>query len=326
MALEDDVVVEDIPLSDDEIKQLDDDFASLGEPTEKKEVVEEKLTPEEEEDKQEDELHSDKSPEEREAIRERRRLERKQKVEYRKQKEDSYRREIETLRRQLDEVNSWKNTVEKRNVQSGIAQIDKAINDANEALNLSRQAMAQATRDNDGQAQVDATELYYAARKRAEDLNNVKQTIAKRMSQRPQQTLDPGIVQNAQRWIESKPWYDVTGKDEDSRVTQSIEGGMASQGWDPRQPEYWKELDTRLQKYLPHRFNTSYTGSNTSTKGEKPRPPTESSSQGATKPTSGYRLSPERVKAMKDAGVWDDPSARREMIKSYIDYDKQSKG
>jgi hypothetical protein len=204
MALEDDVVVEDIPLSDDEIKQLDDDFASLGES--KLEPVAVESSDDDDREKEVEEDHFDKSPEEREAIRERRRLERKQKVEYRKQKEDSYRREIETLRRQLDEVNSWKNTVEKRNVQSGIAQIDKAINDANDALNLSRQAMAQATQDNDGQAQVDATELYYAARKRAEDLNNVKQTIAKRMSQRPQQTLDPGIVQNAQRWIESKPW------------------------------------------------------------------------------------------------------------------------
>jgi len=330
MALDDGIVVEESPLTDEDIKQLDDDFEALGEkPAEEaKPIIEEQKVEDDDDDreKQLEEDHGDKTPEEREAIRERRRLERKQKVEHRKQKEDSYRREIETLRKQLDEVNAWKNTVEKRNVQSGIAQIDKAIQDAQEALELSKQAIAQATQEQNGQALVDAQELYYAARKRGEDLANVKQTIAKRMSQRPQQTLDPGVVQQAQAWIATKPWYDVTGKDQDSRITQSIEGGMAEQGWDPRQPEYWKELDTRLQKYLPHRFNVSYTAPNGSNTGEKPKPPTESSNQAAGKPTTGYRLSPDRVKAMKEAGVWDDPSARREMIKSYMDFDKQAKG
>jgi hypothetical protein len=81
-----------------------------------------------------------------------------------------------------------------------------------------------------------------------------------------------------------------------------------------------------LQKYLPHRFNVSYTGNTGSTRGGNPKPPTESSNQTATKTTTGYRLSPDRVKAMKEAGIWEDPTARREMIKSYMDFDKQAKG
>jgi hypothetical protein len=324
MAQEDEVIVEDIPLSDSEIKQLNEDFESLGESKPEPAAVESNDDDDREKEVEED--HSDKTPEEREAIRERRRLERKQKTEYRKQKEDSYRREIETLRNQLNEVNSWKNTVEKRNVQSGIAQIDKAISDANDALQLSRQAIAQATQENNGQAQVDAQELYYAARKRMEDLANVKQVIAKRMAQRPQQNIDPNIVNRAKTWMDGKSWYDISGKNQDSRVVLSIDNTLAEEGWDPRTDDYWNELDNRIQKYLPHRFNANYNSSNVPSKGDKPRPPTESSSQGASKSSAGYRLSPERVKAMRDAGVWDDPTARREMIKSYIDYDKQSKG
>ena len=111
-------------------------------------------------------------------------------------------------------------------------------------------------------------------------------------------------------------------KDMDSRITQVIESSLADEGWDPRQPEYWSELDTRLAKNLPHRFGLSYTGSNTSSRGEKPKPPTESSGSGTPTKATGYRLSPERVRAMKEAGMWDDQEKRRAMIKRYQEMDK----
>ena len=313
-------------LDEEDKRKLDEDLKALGEQVAEEPAVEpEVLSSEEIEDKKDDELHADKTPEEREAIRERRRQERKQKVEHRKQKEDSYRREIEGLRKQLEEVNTWKNSVEKRDVQSGIAQLDKAINDSTEALNIAKQAIREATETQNGQALVDAQELYYAARKRGEDLGRVKQTIQQRLNQPQQRTLDQVVVNQAQNWMSSKPWYDVSGKDSDSRITQVVESGLTDEGWDPRQPEYWSELDNRLQKYLPHRFNMSYTSSTSSTRGEKPKPPTESSSPGTGVQSTGYRLSPERVKAMKEAGMWDDPSKRQAMVKRYVELDKQSR-
>jgi len=326
------VVLDEITVSEEDQTQLTKDFEELGvlKPEEPKVETKQELTPEEEDDRREDALHQDKTPEEREAIRERRRIERQEKKQRIKDKEDSYRREIDGLRKQLEEVNTWKNTVEKRNISSGIAQIDKGIQDANEALELARQAMAQATQEQNGQAHVEATELYYAARKRAEDLTKVKQTITQRMAQKPPQNL-PGtmVVNQVKNWMRDKSWYDIHGRDPDSQIVQTVERGVASEGWDPRQPEYWQEVDNRIKKYLPHRFanaqNTSYTGSNSSINGGNPRPPTESSSQTASKTSMGYRLSPERVKAIKESGNWDDPKARREMIQSYIDYDKQQR-
>jgi hypothetical protein len=325
------VVIDEVTVSDEDQNQLATDFEELGiSKPEDKQVEAQPLTPEEEDDRREDALHQDKSPEEREAIRERRRVERQQKKQHARDKEESYRREIDGLRKQLEEVNTWKNTVEKRNISSGIAQIDKGIQDANEALELARQAMAQATQEQNGQAHVDATELYYAARKRAEDLGRVKQTITQRMAQKPAQNLPDAVVVNqVKNWMKDKTWYDVRGRDPDSQVVQTVERGVASEGWDPRQPEYWQEVDNRIKKYLPHRFanaqNASYTGSNSSTNGGIPRPPTESSSQTASKTSTGYRLSPDRVRAIKESGNWDDPKARREMIQSYMDYDKQQR-
>lgn len=327
MAEENEVRVEEPIVSEEDLSVLNADLTELGHVPEpkKEEPIVENLTPEEEEDRREDALHQDKTPEEREAIRERRRIERQEKKQRAKDKEESYRREIEGLRKQLEEVNTWKNTVEKRNVQSGVAQIDKGIQDAQEALELAKQAIAQATQEQNGQALVDAQELYYAARKRGEDLMRVKQTIAQRMAQKPQQNLpDVAVVNQVKNWMKDKTWYDVHGRDPDSQIVQVVERGVASEGWDPKQANYWEEVDNRLKKYLPHRFAVSYTGSNSSPKGGS-KPPTESSSQGSSKTSSGYVLSADRVRAIKEAGAWDDPKARREMIQSYIDYDKQNR-
>ena len=321
----DDIIIEESVVSSEDQNVLDQDLIDLGEKPQVKEPQKD-LTPEEEEDRKEDELHQDKTPEEREAIRERRRIERQEKKRHVREKEDSYKREIEGLRKQLQEVNTWKNTVEKRNINSGIAQIDKGIQDANEALELARQAMAQATQEQNGQAQVDATELYYAARKRAEDLTRVKQTIAQKMAQKPQQNLpDVNVVNQVKNWMKDKAWYDIHGRDPDSQVVQTVERGVASEGMDPRYPEYWQEVDARLKKYIPHRFAVSYTGNTGSTNGGNPRPPTEGSSSTSRSSSTGYRLSPDRVKAIREAGAWDDPVSRKEMIKAYMDYDKQSR-
>jgi hypothetical protein len=261
------------------------------------------------------------SDEEREAIRERRRQERQMKKNYRKEKEESYKREIEGLRRQVAEMNEWKNSVEHRRVNSGVAQLDKALRESMDAIEVAKKAIREATETQNGEALVDAQELYYVARKRAEDLGRLRQNITRQMQAPPQQNIDPAVVRNAQGWMDGKEWYDPTGRDPDSRVALTIDNAMAEEGWDPRTPEYWSELDNRLKKYLPHRYNSGYTGSNES-KGRKT--PTGGSSQTVSAKSSSreYRLSPERVRAMKEAGMWDDPDKRKKMIQRYMEMDK----
>ncbi len=318
-------------LSKDEQDQLDADLKELGVvPEQVVEKTVEKATDEEAEHEDDKDLPEDvdKSPEEREAIRARRRNERQQKKQWRKEKEESQQREIDSLRKQLQEVNEWKNTVEHRNVQSGVAQIDKAISDAEQTLQLARSALKEATVNQDGDALVDAQELYYAARKRSEDLGRLKQAINQKMSQPQRGNVDPRVFNNARSWMESKTWYDPTGQDEDSYLTTQIDNRLAAEGWDPRTPEYWTELDARLQKYLPHRFTTtssvSYTENNQSAR--RSTPPTSGSGQdGRPGSSTQYRLSPERVRAMKEAGMWDDPDKRKKMIQRYMEQDKNSR-
>jgi hypothetical protein len=219
-------------------------------------------------------------------------------------------------------MNEWKNTVEQRRVQSGVAQLDKALKDSIDAIEVAKRAISQATEDRDGAALVDAQELYYAARKRAEDLGRVRNQIQQRQSQPPRQNIDQAVVTHAQSWMQGKDWYDPTGKNQDSRVALTIDNALAEEGWDPRTPEYWTELDTRLKNYLPHRYNSGYT----ERKRDETRPPTGGSSQtrgGAS--SSNFTLSPERVRAMKEAGYWDDPEKRKTMIRRYMEQDRNAK-
>lgn len=260
--------------------------------------------------------------EERERIRERRRQERQDKKKYRQEKEDSYKREIDGLRRQLAEVNEWKNTVEHRRVQAGIGQLDKSIKDATEAIEVAKQAIREATETQNGAALVDAQELYYAARKRAEDLSKLRQSFNQRAQQRPQQNIDPMVVKQAQGWMKNKEWYDPSGQDSDSRVVLTLDNALAEEGWDPRTPEYWTELDERVKKYLPHRASEVYTST---TRSRKSITGGSGQSGSSSIPQGSYRLSPERVRAMKEAGMWDDPEKRKNMIKRYMDLDKTNR-
>lgn len=41
--------------------------------------------------------------------------------------------------------------------------------------------------------------------------------------------------------------------------------------------------------------------------------------------TNEIVIDPERVKAMKEAGIWDDPKRRAAMIQKYAQYDRQQK-
>jgi hypothetical protein len=83
-------------------------------------------------------------------------------------------------------------------------------------------------------------------------------------------------------------------------------------------PEYWEELDDRLQKLLPHR----YTGTTDEEPRRTSRPRNVVTASGRNTPSSTgganqFTLSRDQVQAMKDAGMWDDPVKRAKMVKRY---------
>lgn len=268
----------------------------------------------------EDNQSDEEDDNERSAIRERRREERQRKKQAAREREDTMRRELAARDAIISEMQSKLAAIENRNAGSELAQIENGKREAAKAYQFFKDQIRVAGEAGNYAAVADATEKMIQAQRKFEELNNVETAFKQRQS--APQPLDPRLMNHAQRWMEKNKWYDPTGRDQDSEIAMRLDQRLAQEGWDPTTESYWQELDSRLKKYLPHRAKSG------SVQTAKPK----SVVSGSGRETSGsaakdsYRLSADRVQALRDAGIWDDPKARSEAIKRYREYDKQNQG
>ncbi len=193
---------------------------------------------------------------------------------------------------------------------------EKASEDEEYRLQYAQQKMQEATDNSDGAAFTKAQELWYDSRRKLEAMRDYKER-ATRASSQETAPANPRLVKLANSWMERNPWYDPDSGDEDTQIAKIIDNKLVAEGWDPASPDYWEELDNRLQKRLPHRYTQSH---DEPSRRSKPRSiVTGSGREGSSSRGSGssFVLSPEQVRAMKDAGFWDDPQKRAKMIKRY---------
>lgn len=232
---------------------------------------------------------------------------------------------LQMLERQNQELISRLSVVERKTHSADLARIDKAIEDSELRINYAKMKLSEAAEARDGNAMAKAQELWMEARQQAESLRNLKRsaTSPKQEASIP----DPRLQRNANDWMERNSWFNPDGKDLDSRIAKQVDETLTSEGWDPNSKEYWDELDNRLQRYVSHRYN----GSTDENPNQRSRPRgivtgsgRESASRAGGKNT--FTLSPEQVRAMKDAGFWDDSEKRNKMIKRYASEARQSQG
>lgn len=268
-----------------------------------------------------DDDHPDDSEALRAAKRERRRA-KKQLVRQTNAEKDI---KLQMLERQNQELLQRLSVVERKTHSADLARIDKAIEDSELRINYAKMKLAEAAESRDGNAMAKAQEMWLEARQQAESLKNLKKsaTQPKQESNIP----DPRIQRLAADWMERNPWFNPEGKDMDSRIAKQIDETLTAEGWDATQSDYWEEFDNRLQKYVSHRYNGNTDES--SSRRSKPRGIVTGSGRESAARAGGkntFTLSPEQVRAMKDAGFWDDPEKRSKMIKRYAAESRQSQG
>jgi len=263
----------------------------------------------------------------REAIRAARREERKLKKSIHREKAKESNHLINALKKQNQELAERLAHLEKRTSGAELARVDKAIDDTAVQVEYAKMKMREAVSSQDGDAVVRAQELMYESQRKLESLKAIKDQAAKQMSQPPKQAInvpDQRVQKNAAEWMERNPWYDPQGKDLDSEIAQRLDKKLTEEGYDPSSEEYWEELDSRVSKYLPHR-----TESNMGKKKDKVKHKSIQTSSGRESAPSGrgneFRISPERVAAMKEAGMWDNPDLRAKAIKKYAAWDRENK-
>ena len=259
-----------------------------------------------------------------EALREQKRLKRVKRKEYHKQVSTEKDHKLDFLSRQNQELLERLSVLEKKSHGSDIARLNKAIEDQGSRILFAKQKISEATTTGNGELLTSAQEMWFEARRQFEALEAIKKKATAQPKQRTIAAPDPQLQRYANEWMESNTWYDPNGKDMDSKVALKIDQAMAEEGWNPKTQEYWDELNNRLQKYLPHRYTDN---ANERPIQRRPKNVVTSSGRESASSSGGkntFTLNPDQVRAMKDAGMWDDPDKRAKMIRRYALEAKQS--
>lgn len=264
---------------------------------------------------------------EREAIREARREERRLKKQIHREKARESNTLISALKKQNEHLAERLAVIEKKTSGAELARVDKAIEDAGVQLEYAKMKLQESVSASDGQGAIQAQEMLYDAKQKMEALSNIKRQATHYNSQ-PKQNIsvpDPIVQKYVTDWMEENPWYDPTGKNEESQITQVIDKKLTEEGYDPSSPDYWDELTYRVKKRLPEMSNRAYNDS--SVRNQRPRSVVTSSGRESSASPRGnqYVLTPDRVSAMKEAGVWDNPDSRKRATQRYMEWDRQNK-
>ena len=275
-------------------------------------------------DPAEDDDDDDGEDPDRQAIREARREERRLKKSIHREKAKESNHLINALKTQNNQLAERLAQLESRTSGAELARVDKMIDDAGVQVEYAKMKIRQAVTDQDGDGMVKAQEMLYNAQRQLESLSNTKDQAVKHMSKPAQQNIslpDPNVQRLAAEWMAENPWYDPQGQDQDSEIAQLIDKRLTKEGFNPASEDYWEELSDRINKKMPH-LNERQT--------KKPRPRSPVGRSGRESAPVGraneFRVSPERVQAMKEMGAWDNPDMRAKMIKSYAKYDRENKG
>ena len=268
----------------------------------------------------------------REAVRQRRREERQNKKAKQREREDNLREELARRDRTIAELGERLVQVEQRGTVADLNQLDSAVSRASQAVSYYKGVIEEATKRQDGGMVADATQRMMAATQEAARLGQIKEQFVARANAGSggQPALDPLVKRHAEEWASRNSWYKPDASDADSELMLVIDKQVNREGFDPRTKEYWDELDRRKARYLAHRSTSDgQEGYNRAAPQERSAgtPVAGSGREGGAgngaRSGSTFQLSAARVQALKDAGVWDDPKARDEMIRSYQKYDRQ---
>ena len=265
------------------------------------------------------------TPEQRE-----KRKKRREERQLRKQRREEERAEMEEMRRELAELRSQvggtQQTIRQGEYQRVSASLNEAVRQMREAQSLMQEAR---TAENWG-AHADALEAYTEAKSRAERLNVIKvrydQAAEQERTGAGETRTDPEIARRAREWRSKNSWYDPERRDADSKIAAAIDEQLADEGYSPRSQAYWKELDKRIAKQLPHRAGRDRADELDEDIDDTPSPTSGSGRERA--PNSGkrvVRLSKERIAALREAGVdVKNPKEMAPYLKQYAKWDREN--
>lgn len=267
----------------------------------------------------------------REKIRAERRASKKQRVERAKEREAALRREAQMTRQQLEEANRRLAALEGNSRGAQLGNLEQTAGRIDHAISTLEATLAEAVQKQDGQTAALATRRIQEALEARRNIGVAIEQFKATINKPPQQAVrvDPAVITHSQDWVNRNKWYKgPNSTEQDSAILTMLDNAVSSEGFNPSTKEYWDELDARMKKYLPHRAgvrdNSAVNRSSTNTARQPVAGAGNNGSGGAGATNGGKRtiqLSAERVRAMKEAGSWDDPKRKADMIRRFQEQD-----
>lgn len=303
----------------------DDDLVVVETEDEKIPVYEEEPKaeePEEQEDEEEDDEErmgvSDEDTEQ--EVTKRQTRDRRTRRQIQKQAKERSQREIEFLRQQNAELMQRMSAIEGNTLTQQAQTIDQQYQQALYEKQQAELIIARAVEAGNGDDVTQALRIRDEANYRAERLAQQKQQAEQYAQQATAPRTDPRVVDYAKQWMDANPWYNPSGRDEDSQITKAIDNALAAEGYNPASEDYWHELTARVAARIG--------GNDAPAREAAPRrkaPPTGNTREHAPVSTrKEVYVTPERKQAMIEAGKWDDPVLRKAQLKAYQEYDRNN--
>lgn len=230
-------------------------------------------------------------------------------------------RELALLREQNDALLRRVSVIEGNTLASNVNAIDQRIAQAQADVKQAEAIIARAVEAGNGDDVATAMRLRDEAQYEAQQLWQQKQQVEQVRQQHANPGPDPRVVNYAKEWMNANPWYDPSGRDEDSAITKVIDNQLAAEGYNPKDADYWHELTRRVAA----RIGDDEAVETRQSPSKRKAPPTGTTREHAPVSTKKeIYVTPERKQAMIDAGIWDDVPRRNQMLKAYQAYDKSS--
>lgn len=253
-----------------------------------------------------------------------------------KEREQAMLSRLEAQDREIAQLKQRGNSVDAYNLQ-------QQMRDAATKFRIAERRIEEAIAKQDGAAARQAISDRDDLANHLRDLKRVADTMTGARQQTRQAPAQNGQDQQSSKphpemrrqyngWRERNTWFDPELGDRDSKMAYVLDQDLEEEGYDPKTPEYWKELDSRIKQYLPHLagngVDRTVQRGNGNGDGKQIRrgpPVANSSSTVQNSPArKGVFVSKARVDAMKESGIWNDPERRAKQIKAYQKWDKDN--
>lgn len=280
---------------------------------------------------------SGESAEELEARKVARRDARKARKNHRREREAQKDADLAQLRDELAAVKAQVGTVTQNASNQTIAIVDQRISEATQARDLADAALEVAISKNDGKSAREAIKTRDLAAEALRQLGDYKMRYEAQSKQQPQNAQNqpnPLLVNYARQFKQDNPWVDfnTTSADEDSQKVHRLDASVLKAGYDPATPEYWDELQDRVDRAFPAKLSEAAeeqeeednggggstrrsNGQSRSNGGARRGPAMSGGRSSVALGKNDAVVTPFEKKQIMDAGYWNNPADRADMLK-----------